>query len=248
MPKSRIFLWTKMLKIFWLFKISHFGKQIISYQLQFLYLQTIELYTYHLKFKKLQKRWGVFQMENSTTPFWKVKMEHSHFLMKFSSDCHVPTKDFTLNESAFSNREILHQKNSGQLYSKRQARKSSNYLTGIAIKSNHRSVLHQAASSTAAEPGFPSTVCLPLIICHFSALPPTPFLTKKKRHGKSLKHQTEAVGEGLAGRSISICKDSTALKSLPQNGTCPAEVLGVPTPGLSSLEELSTWTTTKKQI
>lgn len=129
----------------------------------------------------MAKRWGVFQMENSTTPSWKVEMEHSHFLITFSSDCHVPTKDFTLNESAFSNREILHRKNSGQLYSKRQARKSSNYLTGIAIKSNHCSVLHQAASSTAAEPGFPSTVCLPLIICHFSALPPTPLLTKKKK-------------------------------------------------------------------
>lgn len=130
--------------------------------------------------------------------FLKVKMEQSHFLMKFSSDCHVSTKHFTLNESAFSNWEILHQKNSGQLYSKRQARKSSNYLTGIAIKSNHCSEPHQAASSTAAEPGFPSTVCLPLIICHF-----TPFLHplchQKIRHWKSLKMNSTKPKQSEAG-------------------------------------------------
>lgn len=101
---------------------------------------------------------------------------------------------------------------------------SHTYLTGIAIKSNHCSVLHQAASSTAAEPGFPSTVCLPLTIWCLSACP-----HQKVRHSKGLEknNQTEAIRTG-GGRETNLCfckEDSTPLKRLSQNDSCPTAML-----------------------
>lgn len=42
--------------------------------------------------------------------FWKVVVEQSNFFKwSFSSDCRISTKDFTLNESALSNWEVLPQ-------------------------------------------------------------------------------------------------------------------------------------------
>lgn len=146
-------------------------------------------------------------MENSTAPFWKLNIDHSHFLLKISSDWHISTKQFTLNESAFSKWKTIQLKNSGQLYSKWQVRKSSNCLTGR-LTSNHITVVRYIKQLSVL---WLSQVSHPLSVFHswsVISVPSThPFCHQTIKHWKTFKMNNTKLRKsegGLTGRSISV--------------------------------------------
>lgn len=134
--------------------------------------------------------------------------------MKLPSDCYISKKDFTLNESAFSNWETTHQKYSGQLHSKRQEGKFLYLFNGDChqIKS-----LQRATSSSQQSCSRAIQASHPLSAFHSSSEVWVSCPHQKVRHWKSLKKNRTKLRQseqGLAERHIPNCKeDSTPLKT-----------------------------------